>query len=245
MSATNHTQNYDLSQFVGGDIPSWLGDYNGDMGKIDAAIAEVATGAGTAASEINSLKSRMTAAEADIDADEANITQLQTTTSSQGASISTNTTNIASLDTRVTALENAGGSDFDLTAHKGTATVTPESGVTLYDDITYALNDEGTIGKIYGSLNASFTNLAQGDTKLATIAVPNMMTLSQAHEIVIGEIGVFIASTGALDSNVALILNFTANKTVEVIIRAASARTQTYALAISLPPVLYFISQGC
>ena len=35
MTATNHTENYNLSQFVGTDRPTWLGDYNGDMAKID------------------------------------------------------------------------------------------------------------------------------------------------------------------------------------------------------------------
>lgn len=38
MSATNHTGNYNLSQFVGTDRPTWLGDYNGDMTKIDAQL---------------------------------------------------------------------------------------------------------------------------------------------------------------------------------------------------------------
>lgn len=38
MTATNHTENYDLSQFVGTDRPTWLGDYNGDMTKIDAQM---------------------------------------------------------------------------------------------------------------------------------------------------------------------------------------------------------------
>lgn len=38
MSATNHTKNYSLSQFVGADRPTWLGDYNGDMTKIDAQL---------------------------------------------------------------------------------------------------------------------------------------------------------------------------------------------------------------
>lgn len=35
MTATNHTKNYNLSQFAGTDRPTWLGDYNGDMTKID------------------------------------------------------------------------------------------------------------------------------------------------------------------------------------------------------------------
>lgn len=38
MTATNHTKNYNLSQFVGTDRPTWLGDYNGDMTKIEAQL---------------------------------------------------------------------------------------------------------------------------------------------------------------------------------------------------------------
>lgn len=38
MTATNHTGNYNLSQFAGSDHPTWLGDYNGDMAKIDVQL---------------------------------------------------------------------------------------------------------------------------------------------------------------------------------------------------------------
>lgn len=38
MTATNKTSNYQLSQFVGTDRPTWLGDYNSDMAKIDAQM---------------------------------------------------------------------------------------------------------------------------------------------------------------------------------------------------------------
>lgn len=38
MTATNHTTNYNLSQFAGTDRPTWLGDYNGDMREIDAQL---------------------------------------------------------------------------------------------------------------------------------------------------------------------------------------------------------------
>ena len=40
MAATNHTENYNLSQFVGTDRPTWLGDYNSDMTKIDAQLKQ-------------------------------------------------------------------------------------------------------------------------------------------------------------------------------------------------------------
>lgn len=42
MSSTNKTPNLDLSQFVDADKPTWRGDYNGDMLKIDAGVKEVA-----------------------------------------------------------------------------------------------------------------------------------------------------------------------------------------------------------
>lgn len=40
MTATNHTENYNLSQFVGTDRPTWLVDYNGDMTKIDTQLKQ-------------------------------------------------------------------------------------------------------------------------------------------------------------------------------------------------------------
>ena len=39
MSSTNKTVTIELSQYVGTDKPTYLSDYNGDMLKIDSAIA--------------------------------------------------------------------------------------------------------------------------------------------------------------------------------------------------------------
>lgn len=49
MTATNHTENYNLSQFAGADRPTWLGDYNGDMSKIDAQLKQNADDIASAA----------------------------------------------------------------------------------------------------------------------------------------------------------------------------------------------------
>lgn len=38
MTAANHTEHYGLSQYTEDDRPTYTGDYNGDMSKIDAAI---------------------------------------------------------------------------------------------------------------------------------------------------------------------------------------------------------------
>lgn len=62
MTASNKTSNYQLSQFVGTDRPTWLGDYNSDMAKIDAqmkanadAIEQAAAGSLTSVSHTADL----------------------------------------------------------------------------------------------------------------------------------------------------------------------------------------------
>ena len=58
MSSTNKTSGLQLSQFIATDKPSWLGDYNNDMSKIDVgytaikAEAEGASGSATDAKNI-------------------------------------------------------------------------------------------------------------------------------------------------------------------------------------------------
>ena len=49
MTATNHTENYNLSQFAGTDRPTWLVDYNADMAKIDAQMKQNADDIASAA----------------------------------------------------------------------------------------------------------------------------------------------------------------------------------------------------
>lgn len=52
MSSTNKTTNYKLSQYIGTDKPTYLGDYNSDMLKIDTQLkanADSATNAASAA----------------------------------------------------------------------------------------------------------------------------------------------------------------------------------------------------
>nr|DAQ67740.1 MAG TPA: hypothetical protein [Caudoviricetes sp.] len=50
MSSTNKTTNYKLSQYIGTDKPTYLGDYNGDMLKIDTQLKANADSASNAAS---------------------------------------------------------------------------------------------------------------------------------------------------------------------------------------------------
>lgn len=58
MSATNKTTYLDLPQFIGTDVPSWLGDFNGAMEKVDTGYNNVDIKAGQAASTANSASSK-------------------------------------------------------------------------------------------------------------------------------------------------------------------------------------------
>lgn len=58
MSATNKTTYLDLPKFIGTDVPSWLGDFNGAMEKIDTGYNNVDIKAGQAASTANSASSK-------------------------------------------------------------------------------------------------------------------------------------------------------------------------------------------
>lgn len=63
MASTGKTTNYELSQFIGTDKPSWLGDYNGDMLKIDTVLGSINATATTAQSGVASAQSAASAAQ--------------------------------------------------------------------------------------------------------------------------------------------------------------------------------------
>lgn len=64
MTATNHTEHYGLSQYTENDRPTYTGDYNSDMSKIDAAIRAAARPGGM----VDALSSRVTILERQVSA---------------------------------------------------------------------------------------------------------------------------------------------------------------------------------
>lgn len=59
MSATNETANYKLPVFTDNDQPTWLGDFNSAMDKIDSGITTVGANASTALSAANNAVNRV------------------------------------------------------------------------------------------------------------------------------------------------------------------------------------------
>lgn len=126
MAHTNETVNYHLSQFVGTDIPNPLVDYNGDMGKIDTAIKNVADSAVSEGGRITALETQngsevlattaqtLSGAVNEIDGEVGAIDTRLTTaegkiTSDEGT-LATAVGNISTLSGKVSALETKVGS---------------------------------------------------------------------------------------------------------------------------------------
>lgn len=68
MSSTNRTTNYKLSQYVGTDKPTYLGDYNGDMLKIDTQMKANETSASNATSAAGAAQAVADKASKDVQA---------------------------------------------------------------------------------------------------------------------------------------------------------------------------------
>lgn len=159
MSSTNKTTNYNLSQFIGTDKPAWLTDYNQDMSKIDAGI--------------DAAQDTATAADGKADANTTNIgelTYLSTTAKNNlvsainevdGNADVANQVASAAQTTANTAKSTADNiaNQFDLsnvTSYTATSAASSIGAITTnIAGGTYYLakNDDGTICKLYGSID--------------------------------------------------------------------------------------------
>lgn len=77
MSSTNKTTYYDLSQYIGTDKPTYLGDYNSDMTKIDAGIHGAEDKATTASQNAGSALARVSEVEKTVKAQTESVNTLQ------------------------------------------------------------------------------------------------------------------------------------------------------------------------
>lgn len=102
MSSTNKTTNYKLSQYIGTDKPTFLGDYNADMLKIDTQLKANADSASNAASAAGAAKAvaedaskKVQNLNNSVTANSEDISSLKTKNAQQDVSIQ-NATNTAS-----------------------------------------------------------------------------------------------------------------------------------------------------
>ncbi len=104
MASTNKTINYNLSQYVANDKPTYLVDYNSDMNKIDTQMKANSDLAGLAKSEADDLSSR-------VDGQDVIIGTLNTTVGQHTSDISTLNADVSAVDTKVGDLTNLNTTD--------------------------------------------------------------------------------------------------------------------------------------
>lgn len=181
MASTNKTTNYELSQYVGTDKPTYLGDYNSDMLKIDTAIHNVSESAGSQQSEINVIT--------------GNIGTLGNLTTDEKGSLvgainevdshaDTNATNIGTLSnletTNKTNVVNAINelketiNNFNLTNFHNVSTseVTVIDGTLNSCSLSYATNSDGSLAKIYGYCNITSSGILSPKVSFTTSLRP-------------------------------------------------------------------------
>ena len=108
MSSTNKTTNYKLSQYIGTDKPTYLGDYNSDMSKIDTQMKANANAASSAQSAAGAAQSKATQVESDMTQVKSDIEELNTDVSGlQNAVTQANNTAGAANTTAASANTNA------------------------------------------------------------------------------------------------------------------------------------------
>lgn len=158
MPSTNKTNPYELSQFIGSDIPSWLSDYNSDMLKINNAIQEAKisaddamSSAGSASSDITALSQAVSGLSESLNTTNQNVTKNTSDISSIISSVSNINQNIDSLNGKVNSnSESIGNLTTQVTANtQSINTITPAfqnmgkwntAPLSLIDAITGSIN---------------------------------------------------------------------------------------------------------
>jgi uncharacterized coiled-coil protein SlyX len=129
MGASNHTDNIYLPVFSDTDKPSWLGDFNDAMNKIDAAFAN-------RGADVSLIQTKQAT-------DEANIAALQDAKTTDEARIAVLETAKTTDEGRITTLESAKTTDEGRITTLETAKTTDEGRLTSLE--TSRTTDEGRI----------------------------------------------------------------------------------------------------
>lgn len=120
MSSTNKTNYYDLSQYIGTDKPTYLGDYNSDMSKIDAGIHGADDKATTASQNAGSAIARVGEVEKTVKSHTTAITTLQTDVTGLKESVKTAQNTATSADGKADSAQQTANSAL-LTANNASA----------------------------------------------------------------------------------------------------------------------------
>ena len=251
MSATNHTTNYNLPQFLGTDKPTWLTDVNNAMSAIDTqmkANADSATGADTkattATNAIGTLANLQTTAKTDL------VSAVNEVNTNVGTAQNTANTAIGSANATATAL-NTFEQKFNLSdISQGTSTNYTTTG-TVNNGMTLAQNSDGSIFKAYGffeiAKNSSCTvQSVAGLTGYYGIDTGLVLTTSPSEAYIIKASGLEIQINGDNGANKWINPKDMAvgtNGHIYIGIKRSSSKTSadsSYNINYTYPPCIYF-----
>lgn len=209
MSSTNKTTNYNLSQYIGTDKPTYLGDYNSDMLKIDNQLKANADSASNAASAASTAQAVASDASKNVQklndsvtANSEEIAGLKTKNAQQDTSIQ-NASNTAS-----SALNKANQNEHNITDintrnqwiqgtnihNTGLPNYTKGSWNCSYNRLSGLLNLSGQIELSQGSTIA-------GESRIATIPDNIMKLINPSGERKIWSSLFVTRSDGSLEVN--------------------------------------------
>lgn len=173
MASTNKTTHYELSQYIGTDKPTYLGDYNSDMSKIDTALYDVDTKADSLETITSGLGDR--------------VDTLETTTATHTSEISAINSSLNGLTPIGVVLPFTGGNIPDKWLLCDGSPISRTDYADLYDviGVTYGIGDGATTfnipnlsGKIpvgYEISDSDFNTLgATGGAKTHTLTINEM-----------------------------------------------------------------------
>lgn len=250
MASTNKTTNLQLSQFIGSDKPTYLGDYNSDMQKIDQGykanydnIATAIAGVESATSTANSAVASATQATSTANSASTTATQASTTAnnaqSTANSALSTASTASAKAD-QVASDLNDFMTQFNLseitvyqTGGTNNIAYTGSSGGTASGKLTLATNTEGTMFKLYGNIN--MTSMTRDGSLIFTIQT----SLRPTEEYTIENGGYSLSNTSTYKYPRFPSITVKTNGEVEVFAYSLEGHPNQ---CVTLLPMLYFNS---
>ena len=253
--ATNSTTNYHLSQYIGTDKPTYLGDYNSDMSKIDTAVKANETASTTNASNITTINTNIgtmsnlkTTASNLVGAINENVDTIgdlsdltspnKTSVVNAINSVNTNVGDVTTLKTdsktsTVSAINELYGL-FDFTVTQISTSSLTSSNVTNIgsDGLAIAINSDGSMFKFYGEIRGTNGDGA-GMVKYSSSLRPDTDITINGLERIQGES--FDYST---HRHVATSMIIRTNGDIEVYMQGASGRSY---VKVFLPPCIYIL----
>lgn len=238
-ASTNTTTNYGLSQYVGSDKPTYLGDYNSDMYKIDTQMKANADASGVNATAIGDLTNLTTTAKSDLVNAVNEVAGGVSTNAGAISSTNTNIGTLANLDTSnktsiVNAINELVSSIglFNLTSYSA-ASASLDYGTITSNNCSIAANSDGSLAKIYGVLQiGSIQGSAERTLTITSDLRPDTeFTISSAGIVT-------VQNTSDIRDTFPLDIKIKTNGDIEAKFRTYS---NTNYVTIQLFPCLYWI----